>query len=174
MSDSLQPHGLQHAMLTCPSLFFRVFSGSCPSNQRYYLVCRPFPPLPAAFPSIRAFPSGAAWQLWSSQPTTERGSRATQGARAQSLSRVRLHATLWTVATRLLCPCELPGKNTGVGCHFLLQGIFPTQGWNPCLFHCQADSFTTVPPGKANTDQCSSSRSASDLLWDLEPVTSTL
>ena len=35
--------------------------------------------------------------------------------------------------TRLLCPWEFPGKNTGVGCHFLLQGVFPTQGSNPCL-----------------------------------------
>ena len=34
---------------------------------------------------------------------------------------------------RLLCPWNLPGKNTGVGCHFLLQGIFQTQGLNPCL-----------------------------------------
>ena len=30
--------------------------------------------------------------------------------------------------TRLLCPCNSPGSNTGVGYHFLLQGIFPTQG----------------------------------------------
>ena len=29
------------------------------------------------------------------------------------------------------------GKNTGVGCHFLLQGIFPVQGWNLCLLHCR-------------------------------------
>ena len=36
-------------------------------------------------------------------------------------------ATPWTVAP--------PGKNTGVCCHFLLQGIFPTQGSNPCLLH---------------------------------------
>ena len=28
-------------------------------------------------------------------------------------------------------------KNTGVGCHFLLQGTFPTQGSNPCLLHCR-------------------------------------
>ena len=35
--------------------------------------------------------------------------------------------------TRLLCPWALPGKNTGAGCHFLLQGIFPTRGWNPRL-----------------------------------------
>ena len=37
--------------------------------------------------------------------------------------------------TRLLCPCDSPGKNTGVGCHALLQGIFPTQGLNTCLLH---------------------------------------
>ena len=35
--------------------------------------------------------------------------------------------------TRLLCPWDFPGKNTRVGCHFFLQGIFPTQGWNSCL-----------------------------------------
>ena len=32
---------------------------------------------------------------------------------------------------RLLCPWDSPGKNTGVGCHFLLQGIFPTPGAKP-------------------------------------------
>ena len=33
----------------------------------------------------------------------------------------------------LLCPWDSPGKKTGAGCHFFLQGIFPTQGSNPCL-----------------------------------------
>ena len=45
----------------------------------------------------------------------------------------------------LLCPWDFPGKNTGVGCHFLLQGIVPTQGSNLhllCLLHWQTDSFT--------------------------------
>ena len=41
----------------------------------------------------------------------------------------------WTIATRLLCPWNSPGKNTGVGCHSLLQGIFPTQGSNTELPH---------------------------------------
>ena len=41
----------------------------------------------------------------------------------------------------LLCPWDFPGKNTEVGCHFLLQGIFPTQGSNPHLMHWQADSL---------------------------------
>ena len=49
--------------------------------------------------------------------------------------------------TRLLCPENFPGKNTEVGCHFLLQRIIPTQGSNPCLLHWQADFFTSVPPG---------------------------
>ena len=39
--------------------------------------------------------------------------------------------------TRLLCLWNSPGKNTGVGCHALLQGIFPTQGWNPGLPRCR-------------------------------------
>ena len=32
---------------------------------------------------------------------------------------------------------DSPDKNTGKGCHALLQGIFPTQGWNPGLLHCR-------------------------------------
>ena len=36
---------------------------------------------------------------------------------------------------RLLCPWDSPGKNTAVGCHFLLQGIFSNQGSNPHLLH---------------------------------------
>ena len=39
--------------------------------------------------------------------------------------------------TGLLYPWNSPGKDTGVGCHFLLQGIFPTQGSNPDLLHCR-------------------------------------
>ena len=37
--------------------------------------------------------------------------------------------------TRLLCPWDSPGKNTGLGCHAILQGIFLTQGSNPRLLH---------------------------------------
>ena len=38
---------------------------------------------------------------------------------------------------RLLCSWNSPGKNTGVGCQALLQGIFPSQGSNSCLQHCR-------------------------------------
>ena len=48
-------------------------------------------------------------------------------------------------------PWDFPGKNTGVGSHFLLQGIFPAQGSNPGLLgllHWQADSLPAAPPGR--------------------------
>ena len=44
-----------------------------------------------------------------------------------------LFATPWTVAARIICPWDSPGKNTGVGGCFLLQGIFLTQRSNPSL-----------------------------------------
>ena len=54
--------------------------------------------------------------------------------------RVLLFVTPWTGAHRLLCPWDSPGKNTGVGCHAFLQGIFPTQGLEPRSLTLQADS----------------------------------
>ena len=53
--------------------------------------------------------------------------------------------------TRLLCPWDSPGKNTRVGCHFLLQGTFLDPGLNPHLpvsSVLQADLLSTVPLGK--------------------------
>ena len=49
---------------------------------------------------------------------------------------------------RLLCPQDFPGKNTGVGRHFLPQGIFPAQGSNLCLLPWQADSLPLCPWGR--------------------------
>ena len=48
-------------------------------------------------------------------------------------SRVHLFVTLWTIAARLLCPWDSPGKNTGVGSHALFQGILVPPEANPCL-----------------------------------------
>ena len=48
---------------------------------------------------------------------------------ARMCCHARLCGPVWSA--RLLRPRDSPGKNIGVGCHFLLQGIFPTQGWNP-------------------------------------------
>ena len=59
--------------------------------------------------------------------------------------------------TRLLCPWDFPGKTTGVGCYFLLQGIFLTRGWNSHLPHWRVDSFTTESPEKTITEDKSTS-----------------
>ena len=50
-------------------------------------------------------------------------------------------------SARLLCPWDFPGKNAGVGCQFLLQGIFLTQGLKPSLLHWQVDSLPLSPLG---------------------------
>ena len=55
-----------------------------------------------------------------------------------------------TVVHRDLCPWNFSGRNTGAGCHFLLQGIFPTQGSNLCFLRGlhSGGFFTTMSPGK--------------------------
>ena len=56
--------------------------------------------------------------------------------------------------TRLLCPWDFPGRNTGVGCYFLLQEICPTQGLKLHLLHLlhwQVDSFLLCHLGSPNT-----------------------
>ena len=58
---------------------------------------------------------------------------------------------------RLLCPWDSPGKNTGVGSHSLLQGIFLTQELNPGLLHCRWIlyhlSHQRSPPSRATRPQ---------------------
>ena len=60
--------------------------------------------------------------------------------------------SLWLCGLwRLVCPWNFPDKNTGVGCHFLLQGSFPTQVLNPRLLpllRWQAGSLPLAPPEK--------------------------
>ena len=59
--------------------------------------------------------------------------------------------SLWShglYPTRVLCPWNSPGMNTGVGCHSLLQRIFLTQGSNLGFPHKQADSLLSEPPRK--------------------------
>ena len=54
--------------------------------------------------------------------------------------------------SRVLFPQDSPGKNTGVGCHALLQGIFPTQGSNLRLLHCRRILYPLSHLG--SPDQC--------------------
>jgi len=52
--------------------------------------------------------------------------------KVKSLSRVRLLATPWTAAYRLLRPWDFPGKSTGLGCHCLLQLYLAVNAVNAC------------------------------------------
>ena len=131
MSDCFPPHGLQHAGLPYPSLSPGVCSNSCPLQSvklaNHLILCQPllFPStftFHLDFPNITilhllCFFSGGWW-----------------------LSRSVVSSSLWPLGSqpaRLLCPWDSPGKNTGEGCHFLLQGIFPTEESNPGLLHCR-------------------------------------
>ena len=72
---------------------------------------------------------------------------------------------------RLLCPWDSPGRNTGVGCHSLLQGIFPTQWSNPDLPHCWQILYhlshqgSSVMRRKMLNELCSVTQ-ARPTLWD--------
>ena len=62
MSDSLQPHGLQHARLPCPSPTPGACSNSCPSSRGCHPTIsssRPLLFLPSMFPNIRVFSNGS-------------------------------------------------------------------------------------------------------------------
>ena len=70
---------------------------------------------------------------------------------ACALNSVWLFTTPWTVAHQVPLSMKFPGKNTGMGFHFLLQGIFLTQGSNLhllCFLNCQSRSLPAKPPGK--------------------------
>ena len=81
-----------------------------------------------------------------------RGSGCTVLLSCWSPSHIVSERRPWTVPTRLLCLWSFPGKNPEVGCHFLLQGVFPTQASNlqhlSCLLHWQEDSLPIAPPRK--------------------------
>ena len=56
-------------------------------------------------------------------------------------------ATPWTIAHQASL-WDFPKKNTGMGCHFLLHGLFPTPGTEPTSLALAGGFFTTEPPGK--------------------------
>ena len=74
---------------------------------------------------------------------------------------------LWTVAHQASLSMGFPNKNTGLGCHFLLWGVFPTQGSNLGLLHWQAGSLPLSHQGspKERTSQYRVSYKASLLLF---------
>ena len=69
----------------------------------------------------------------------------------------KVHSCMWVQLSLTLCdplcPWNFPGKNTGVGWHFLLKGIFPMQGSNQHLLHWQAESLSLSHQRKASLIQ---------------------
>ena len=68
----------------------------------------------------------------------------------------------------ILFPWDSPGKNTGMGCHALLQGIFPTQGSNLHFLQQQVGSLLPVSPGRPRWDMVlwKISLGRSHLIWE--------
>ena len=110
------------------------------SSYKWLLpVSLPSGGVPVAFLLTKKFSkiSRCVWpRLLSKEPCLCTGTQK-ERKKVKLLSCVRLFATPWTVAYYLLHPWDFPGKNTGVGCHFLLQVIFPAQGSHPGLPHCR-------------------------------------
>ena len=147
MSDSLRPHGLQHTRLPCPSLSPRVCTDSCPLSRWCHPnilssgwksrwtdsgVWVPGHNSPAFAWRGCSQRRSCSWQGYGPYSQKDLTLRKVLACSMEPDTTLQLHG-LWS--TRLLCPWDSPGKNTGVGCHFLLQGIFSTQGSNPCLLH---------------------------------------
>ena len=70
-----------------------------------------------------------------------------------SLSYVQLLRPYGLQPARLLCPWDFPGKNTGVGCYFLLQEIFPSQESNPLLLHSRQVLYHLNHEGRPSKGQ---------------------
>ena len=64
-----------------------------------------------------------------------------------SLNHGQLFATPWTVAHQAPLSMGFSRQGYWSGCHFPLQGIFPTQGLNPCLLHLLHWQAGALPPG---------------------------
>ena len=97
-------------------------------------------PLPGDFPNSDIQPASLCLLHWqaSSLPLTPPGKPLircnTNMLVAKLCPTLQCHGVQ---PARLLCPWNSPGKNTGVGCHFLLHGIFQSLELNPSLLHCR-------------------------------------
>ena len=81
---------------------------------------------------------------------TVKGVDVVNKAEVKLLSCVRLFATHGLYPIRLLRPWDFQGKSAGVDCHFLLQGIFPTQDSNHGLLHCRQMLYRLSHQGSPN------------------------
>ena len=88
--------------------------------------------------------------------------------KVKSLSCIWLFSTPWTIAHQAPPSMEFSRQDTGVGCHFLLQGIFLTQRWNPGFLHCRQMLYHLRHQGSATIFRHSLRfGQVSDWLWPL-------
>ena len=108
-----------------------------------YLLTRRGRPQPGSPPRVlpprTSVPAASQWFLWNAPKSVSR-SVVSDSLQPHGLE-----------PTRLLCPQTSPGKKTGVGSNFLLQGIFPTQGSNPGLPHCRQIRYHLSHQGSPET-----------------------
>ena len=144
---TLQPHGLQHARLPCPSLSPGVFSNSCPFNRWCYptissSVSR-FSSCLQSFPASGSFPVG---QLFTSGSQRIGASASVLPMNIQgwfSLGLTGLISLLSKGLSRVFSSTTIR-KHLRLSAFFMVQEIFLTQGSNPYLLHLlhwQADSL---------------------------------
>ena len=146
-------------------------------------------PLQLFFSSLRGFPGGSdgkesacnagdpglingyhssilAWRIpWALS--------LTQGSVSRSVVSDSLHVH-GLLPTRLLHPWNSPGKTIAVGGHFLLQGMFPTQGLNLGLLHQSQDSLLSESPGKPNYNKIDRNNKEGWIQTDLQTFPESL
>ena len=118
----------------CPAFFLHL------SHDSTLFVC--------FFPLIKSSQLPISWSLWLEEVAQSQFAKWSQYHSVvviQSCQFVTPRNVGPQGPTRLLCPWGFPDKNTGVGCHFFLQGIFLTQGSN-WVSALQADSLLSEPP----------------------------
>ena len=158
MSDSLRPHGLLHARLPCPSPTPKACSNSCPSSRWYHPTTSssvPFSSYLQSFPAFGSFPLSQFFALG--------GQSKVKALDTQSCP---------TLCDRIVFSWDSPSKNTGVGCHFLLQGICPTQGLNLVLLHCRQILYRLSYQGKLHFLLWLNNITCMDILYCVYPLIS--
>ena len=125
MSNSATPWTAAHQpflSLTISWSLFKLMSIDLVMSSNHLILCCPLHHLPSIFPGIRVFSSTSI--------SSENGYFPYRILFYSLSSSLCLHVVLVShvqLFARPLCPWDSPGKNSGVGCHSLPQGIFPTQ-----------------------------------------------
>ena len=135
MSDSLQPIACSMPGLPVHQellSLLKLMSIELVMPSHHLILWQPLFLIPSIFPSIRDFSNESSvhirWlKYWSFSFSISPSSEYSRLISFR-IERLTLFVTSWTVAHRLLCPWIYPGKNTGVGSHFLYQRIFLIQG----------------------------------------------